>query len=81
MPLASFLLEPDEMSYVVLNIRILEKLTTKNPLLLDFQKELLNLSKKGILLAINSNNNFEDSIERFERFILVASPEILAALK
>ena len=26
-------------------------------------------------------NNFEDSIERFERFILVASPEILAALK
>jgi len=29
----------------------------------DFQKEILNLYDKGILLAVNSKNNFEDAME------------------
>ena len=29
----------------------------------DFQKALLNLNKRGIILAINSKNNFDDAIE------------------
>lgn len=33
----------------------------------DFQREILNLYEKGIILAIDSKNNFEDAKEMFEK--------------
>lgn len=33
----------------------------------DFQKTLQNLSKRGIILAINSKNNYDDAIEVIEK--------------
>jgi FkbH-like protein len=33
----------------------------------DFQREILNLKKQGVLLAINSKNNLDDVVEVFER--------------
>lgn len=33
----------------------------------DFQKEILNLHHKGIILAVNSKNNIEDAVEIIEK--------------
>ena len=35
--------------------------------IVDFQKELLSLWKQGIILAINSKNNFDDAIEVIQK--------------
>ncbi|NUN11958.1 HAD-IIIC family phosphatase [Candidatus Micrarchaeota archaeon] len=46
------------------------KLSQNNPVgkaFLDFQKEILKLHKRGIILAINSKNNPEDALEVFRK--------------
>lgn len=59
-------------------IRLNEK---ENKPFLDFQKELLRLNKKGVLLAINSNNNFEDSIRVIEKEEMVLKKDNFASIK
>lgn len=59
-------------------IRLNEK---ENKPFLDFQKELLSLNKEGILLAINSNNNFEDSIRIIEREEMIIKKDNFASIK
>jgi len=53
----------------------------ENKPFLDFQKELLNLNKNGILLAINSNNNFEDSIKVIEKEEMILKKDNFASIK
>ena len=59
-------------------IKINEK---ENRPFLDFQRELLSLNKKGVLLAINSNNNFEDSIKVVEKKEMILKKDNFASIK
>ncbi|MFA5880361.1 MAG: HAD-IIIC family phosphatase [Candidatus Margulisiibacteriota bacterium] len=59
-------------------IRLNEK---ENKPFLDFQKELLKLNKKGIILTINSNNNFEDSIKVIGKEEMILKKDNFASIK